>query len=410
MSGPAIDPARVLVVDDTALNRDLLTRRVEKLGHQVRTAENGREALALLRAERFDVVLLDLMMPEIGGEEVLRTMKGEPALMHLPVIMISALDEADTVARCISLGADDYLPKPFDPGILRARVGASLAKKRLHDREQLYARGLERELEIGREIQRSFLPAALPKLPGWDLAAALRPARQVSGDFYDAFVLAEGREVSVVVGDVCDKGVGAALFMALIRSLLRALAEQSDGARWSDPKRESGERRRDVQSRADARREHLLRTVTLTSEYLAGTHGDTNVFATAFFGIVDGETGSIDYVNAGHEPPAISGPGRFEQLAPTGPALGLLPGLVFEVRQARLDPGETLLVWTDGVTEAKSTAGMLLGDGAVLEVARAPAASAGEALDRILSLVDHHAAGAEPADDVTLLVLRRSGA
>ena len=406
---PGVIPARVLVVDDTALNRDLLTRRVEKLGHQVRTAENGREALTLLRAERFDVVLLDLMMPEVGGEEVLRTMKDDPALLHTPVIMISALEDAETVARCIGLGADDYLPKPFDPNILRARLGASLAKKRLHDREQLYARGLERELEIGRDIQRSFLPATLPSLPGWDLAAALRPARQVSGDFYDAFVMAEGREVAFVVGDVCDKGVGAALFMALLRSLLRALAEQSDGARWSDPKREAGERRRDVTGRADARREHLRRTVTLTSEYLAGTHGDTNVFATVFFGIVDGETGELDYVNAGHEPPAICGAGRFEQLAPTGPALGLLPGLVFELGRARLEPGEHLLIWTDGVTEAKSTAGALLGDGAVLELARTPAGSAGEALDRMLSLVDHHAAGAEPADDVTLLVIRRGG-
>ncbi len=401
-------PARVLVVDDTELNRDLLARRVQRLGHEVRTAENGRVALDLVRAEPFDVVLLDVMMPEVGGEEVLREMKGDPALLHVPVIMISALEDAEVVARCISLGADDYLPKPFDPSILRARLGASLAKKRLHDREQVYARSLERELEIGREIQRSFLPAALPVLPGWEVAAGLRPARQVSGDFYDVFPMAGGRELALVVGDVCDKGVGAALFMALIRTMLRALAEQSDGARWTDQVRDA-ERRRDVASRAEARRGHLRRTITLTSEYLAGTHGDTNVFATVFFGILDGETGTLDYVNAGHEPPLVTGSGRALRLAPTGPAVGLMPGLDFAVERVELAPGELFLAWTDGVTEARSLGGELLGEEPVLAAVDAAAAGAAAALGGVLDLVDRHAAGAEPADDVTLLAVRRAG-
>jgi serine phosphatase RsbU (regulator of sigma subunit) len=381
---------------------------VQRLGHEVRTAVDGVEALAMVRAEPFDVVLLDVMMPRVGGEEVLRTMKGDPALFHVPVIMISALEDAEVVARCIGLGADDYLPKPFDPSILKARLGASLAKKRLHDREQLYARSLERELEIGRDIQRSFLPGALPAIPGWQVAAELRPARQVSGDFYDVFPMAGGGEMVLAVGDVCDKGVGAALFMALIRTMLRALAEQSDGARWTDQARE-GERRRDVTSRAEARRNHLRRTLTLTSEYLAGTHGDTNVFATVFFAVLDGETGTLDYINAGHEPPLVAGAGRVARLAPTGPAIGLLPGMEFGVEQVILAPGEHLLVWTDGVTESRSVAGLLLGEEAVLPPAGAAAATAAEALGRVLGLVEQHAAGAEPADDVTLLALRRDG-
>ncbi len=401
-------PARVLVVDDTELNRDLLTRRVQRLGHEVRTAENGRVALERLRAEAIDVVLLDVMMPEVGGEEVLRTMKGDPDLLHVPVIMISALEDAEVVARCISLGADDYLPKPFDPSILRARLGASLAKKRLHDREQVYARSLERELEIGREIQRSFLPAQLPALPGWEVAADLQPARQVSGDFYDVFPMAGGRELALVVGDVCDKGVGAALFMALIRTMLRALAEQSDGARWTDQGRD-GERRREVVDRAEARRGHLRRTLTLTSEYLAGTHGDTNVFATIFIGILDGETGVLDYINAGHEPPLVAGAGRLARLEPSGPAIGLMPGMAFGVERVELAPGEHLLAWTDGVTEARNTAGELLGEEPVLAAAGAAAPTAVAALGRLRDLVAEHAAGAEPADDVTLLAVRRAG-
>ena len=134
---PAPDtPARVLVVDDTELNRDLLGRRVQRLGHEVRTAVDGVEALAMVRAEPFDVVLLDVMMPRVGGEEVLRTMKGDPALLHVPVIMISALEDMESVVRAIELGAEDYLPKPFNPVLLRARINGCLTRKRLDDLER----------------------------------------------------------------------------------------------------------------------------------------------------------------------------------------------------------------------------------------------------------------------------------
>ena len=128
------------------------------------------------------------------------------------------------------LGADDFLPKPFDPLLLKARLGASLARKRLHDRERLYAESLVRELELGRRIQTSFLPDALPAPPGYEVAARFRAARQVSGDFYDAFAPPGRSELVLVVGDVCGKGVAAALFMAVLRSL-RAGAGGRVGAR-----------------------------------------------------------------------------------------------------------------------------------------------------------------------------------
>jgi adenylate cyclase len=127
---------RVLIVDDDRINRMLLTRGVEQAGHLVRTAENGRDALALLREEPYDVVLLDIVMPELDGVSVLEQIKSDLRLQHVPVIMISAVDEIDSVVRCIEMGAEDYLPKPFDPVLLRARINAGLASKRLHDVEQ----------------------------------------------------------------------------------------------------------------------------------------------------------------------------------------------------------------------------------------------------------------------------------
>ena len=131
MSG---DGPAILVVDDNEDNCYTLTRRLKRQGYDnVATAGHGRQALELLAARPFDLVLLDVMMPDMNGYEVLETMKADPALRGIPVVMISALDEVDSVARCIELGADDYLAKPFDPTLLRTRVRDCLEKKRLRD-------------------------------------------------------------------------------------------------------------------------------------------------------------------------------------------------------------------------------------------------------------------------------------
>ncbi|MDP2878258.1 MAG: response regulator, partial [Sulfuricella sp.] len=133
----------LLVVDDNDATRDLLSRRLERLGHRVAMAADGRQALAAMASTSFDLVLLDVMMPEMDGHETLKRIKSDDALRHIPVIMISALDEISSIVRCIEMGAEDYIPKPFDPVLLRARIGASLEKKRLRDQEVVYRRQIE---------------------------------------------------------------------------------------------------------------------------------------------------------------------------------------------------------------------------------------------------------------------------
>jgi adenylate cyclase len=133
---------RVLVVDDDKVNRMLLTRSLEREGHRVRCADNGVEALELLHEDPCDVVLLDIVMPELDGVSVLQRVKSDPALHDVPVIMISGVDDTASVVRCIEIGADDYLPKPFDPVLLRARINAGLMKKRLHELERERVRGV----------------------------------------------------------------------------------------------------------------------------------------------------------------------------------------------------------------------------------------------------------------------------
>ncbi len=153
--------SRILVVDDNAANRDLLTRRLSREGHLVEAVEDGRSALHQVASDHFDLVLLDLMMPEMNGFEVLCRMKADPALRDVPVIMISALDEIDSIVRCIEAGAEDYLPKPFNPVLLRARINAALEKKRLRDREHAFTRQLQTEKDKSEILLLHILPKSV---------------------------------------------------------------------------------------------------------------------------------------------------------------------------------------------------------------------------------------------------------
>jgi class 3 adenylate cyclase len=166
----AIDPAAgprpdegglVLVVEDNEINRDILARRLLREGYEVECANDGVEALERVRARRFDLVLLDVLMPNLNGYQVLERLKADGGSRDIPVIMISAVDEIETIVRCIEMGAEDYLPKPFNPVLLRARVGASMEKKRLRDREQAYLAQLRAEREKSERLLLNVLPAAI---------------------------------------------------------------------------------------------------------------------------------------------------------------------------------------------------------------------------------------------------------
>src|SRR5512139_2209435 len=282
---------KILIVDDEPFNVDYLEQELEEADYETIAAVDGQDALDKVHSETPDLVLLDIMMPVMDGFEVLSRLKTDPDTRDIPVIVISASNNLSSVVRGIQLGADDYLPKPFEPVLLHARISSSMQKKRLHDLEQLYLQSLERELEIAREIQMDFLPAVLPKVDGWEIAACFKAAREVAGDFYDAFLLPDGN-LACVIGDVCGKGVGAALFMTLFRSLIRATAT-SDVSR-------SGE---DMKALAPA--ERLRHVISFTNHYLVTTHGEANMFATVFIGIFDLQQGVLTYINCGNEPPLL---------------------------------------------------------------------------------------------------------
>ena len=156
----SVPEARILVVDDNDDNRYTLSRRLNRLGYtELETAINGVEALAKLENTLFDIILLDIMMPEMNGYETLEQIKKDSRLRHIPVIMISAADELDSIVRCIELGAEDFLPKPFNPTLLQARVSASLEKKRLRDREEAFRAQIVQEKRRADDLLYSIIPA-----------------------------------------------------------------------------------------------------------------------------------------------------------------------------------------------------------------------------------------------------------
>jgi adenylate cyclase len=160
-SAPPHETGRILVVDDNTSNRDLLFRRLSHDGHHVARAESGHRALKIVEVENFDLILLDLMMPDLNGFQVLQRLKTDERLHDIPVIMISGLQEVDSVIRCIEAGAEDYLPKPFSPVLLRARISACLERKRWRDRERRYMERIELERKRHETLLRNILPGQI---------------------------------------------------------------------------------------------------------------------------------------------------------------------------------------------------------------------------------------------------------
>ena len=403
----------LLVVDDNQLNRDSLSRILNRQGYRVETAENGLEALERLHCQDFDLVLLDIMMPVMNGYEVLKHLKADAKLRRIPVIVVSANEEIESVVQCIELGAEDYLPKPFNRVLLQARITASLERKRLYDQEQQYLELVRRELATGRQIQTDFLPPELPRLNGLELAACFKPAREVAGDFFDAFVL-PGNRVVLVVADVCDKGVGAALFMALTRSLLRVLAQQA-AARLqllaSDPEQHFvlvKDKKLPEGLLLAAPTYEILQAVKLANDYITLNHNRVDMFATLFFGVLELNTGKLAYINAGHEAPLHLGSNTLRgRLKATGPAVGVMPGANFGIRQVQFEPGDGFLAYTDGVTEARNQAGQFFGEKQLVQIAvesfEQAQVSAEGLIQKLEGLIQSYIAGGEPGDDITML-------
>jgi sigma-B regulation protein RsbU (phosphoserine phosphatase) len=384
--------AKILVVDDVAENRDLLVRRLKRLElTDIDQAENGVLALAAIKAKAYDLVLLDIMMPELDGFGVLTTLRDEKLAVDLPVIVISAMSEMDAVVRCVELGAEDFLFKPFNPTLLRARVIATLEKKAMRDsiREELRRKQLE--LNEARTLQLALAPESFAgELGGVPLSidVILEPAKEVGGDLVDHFSV--GNKLVMLVGDVSDKGAGAALMMARTHSIFRSYAGRPDAeAMFGDPA--------NAMNQANA-------------ALAVGNSGC--MFVTMLLGVLDLATRELRYVRAGHVPPFHrNGTGAVTRLeAPGGPPLGLFEDIVYQQASATLAPGDRLLILTDGFTEAHDAGNQLYGDDRVVTFVAALVPGAADPLPNLIRDVRAFEAGLPAFDDMAAILLTLGGA
>jgi phosphoserine phosphatase RsbU/P len=386
----AEDTSRVLIADDNKVNRLLLSRSVELLGHGVSLAENGRIALERLRTEPFDLLLLDIEMPELDGFAVLEQLKADSQSREVPVIVTSSVEGLDNIVRCINLGAEDYLRKPVNQVLLKARIAASLEKKRLRDKVRAALARLEEELSQARRLQLGMLPRVFPACTSQqpvEIHALMEPAREVGGDLYDFFYASE-HQFCFLVGDVSGKGAAAAMFMARTRSLVRMAVQL-----WQ---KTSGDQITP------------MRIVEAVNHELCQNNRD-RMFVTLFLGVLDAKTGVLTYVNAGHLAPCVlHASGSIESVGdkPAMP-LAVRAGAAYQERTVTLLPGDTVFVFSDGVTEAMNVADELYGNDRLQADLRAASALTPEEIVRAIKVqVDAFTEGALKFDDVTMLALR----
>ena len=325
----------ILVVDDLKENRELLFRRLAPLGYSVLMADNGQHALESVAANPPDVILLDILMPGLDGFEVLRRLKADPATQHIPIIMLSALDDEPGIARCIEMGAEDYLAKPFNPVFLRARVGACMEKKRLRDREKAtYEKLLHSQKKLAGELAeaaayvRSLLPA--PLAGAVQAEWCFQPSAELGGDAFGYHWL-DPDHLAIYLLDVCGHGVGAALLSV---SVLNALRMQTlPGTHFSKPAEVLAA---------------LNRTFRMDSQ--------NNLFFTLWYGVYRPSNRELAFASGGH-PPAlllVAEPGNEPLTVPLhaeGPAVGCLEEARYSTAVQEIPPGARLMVYSDGVFE-----------------------------------------------------------
>jgi len=373
----------ILVVDDTPANLRLLSQMLSEQGYGVRAVTSGARALASVQAAPPDLILLDIKMPGMNGYNVCKHLKADPNTRHIPIIFISALDEIQGKVQAFAVGGVDYITKPFQFEEVLARVETHLALRRLQEQLRDANRILQRELALAGKVQASFLPSELPVPAGWQIVAALKPASQTSGDFYDAISLPEGR-LGLLVADVVDKGAGAALFMALSWILIRTYALEHP----TQP-------------------ELVLSTVN--HRVLVETQ--TDQFVTVFYGILDPAAGTLTYCNAGHPPPYLFGPRHGAVARPlnkTGMALGAIETATWEQATVQIDPRDVLVLYSDGITDAENRQRVSFGHERLKATVRASLGrSAQEIQNALLIEIEQFVSEAIQFDDVTLMVVVR---
>jgi sigma-B regulation protein RsbU (phosphoserine phosphatase) len=328
------DRGHILVVDDIPDNRDLLARLLQREGYTSVLAVDGLEALEVLRREAVDAVLMDVMMPRLDGIGALEAIQRHPDWRHVPVIMISADNDEEKVLKCLEVGAVDYLKKPIVRPLLRARVNASVERKRLRDREQQALRALsESQARLSAELAeaaayvQSLLPAR--QVLGFAASWTFRPSTSLGGDFLGYHAI-DADHAALYLLDVSGHGVGAALLSISVANALRS------------------------ESLADVDFRHPAQVLAALNDAfpMEANHG---MYFTLWYGVYRRPTRTLSYATGGHPPALLLPPGGtaadVRALRTPGLTVGFMEGAAFQSAEEVVPPGTTLCLFSDGAYE-----------------------------------------------------------
>ena len=388
-------PGRILVVDDNIFGRKILSRQLERQGHEVRVAADGLSALELLRVESFDVAILDVVMPGLNGYQLLERIKADETLKWVRPIVISSLDDPRTIARCIQLGAEDYLARDYEPAILKARIESCLEKKRMREEQELYVAALleareklEQELRGGAAYVRSLLPKRL-SVPGLAVDWEFIPSASLGGDAFGYHILGgEGLaglgKLALYLIDVSGHGIEAALFSATLMNMLKT--QGLPGADFADP-----------------------------SSVLAGLNASfrmedqNNLYFTAWYGVWDSSADALRYSGAGSTPAILLTPGgEAAALSGDGTIIGAYQDARYDTKTVAVPRGSSLYVFSDGIFEFRAKDGSIFGIDRFkrLLVGAAGEGGRGPTLHRILECAKAECSTGRFPDDISFVEAR----
>ncbi len=332
---------RILVVDDDAFNREILSRHLERQGHVVCQAPNGREAFSILSEAPFDIVVLDVMMPGMNGFQFLEAVREDERFRDISTIVVSALDDSASMARCLELGAEDYLPRDFDPVILKARIDSLLEKKEYkRENDEALRRLIETQDRLAAELHDAavYVRSLLPKKLRWKGVSAdwqFIPSLSLGGDCFYYHRIDDDR-LALYLLDVSGHGIQAALLSATIMNMLRGLS--LGGVDYGSPS--------SVLSR-------LNRSFRIEDQ--------NNMFFTIWYGVYDASARRLRYASAGSPPAILIGPGGdVSELVGDGPVIGVDESATFGEFDEAIDPSSNLYLFSDGLFEIRTKAGSFL--------------------------------------------------
>jgi len=385
-------PHRILVVDDEPDLEILITqkfrKRIRERDLDFVFAGNGQEALAKLESNGgMDVVLTDINMPVMDGLTLLSNLRQRHPMLRS--VIVSAYGDMSNIRMALNRGAFDFVTKPIDFRDLEITLDKTIReavaqKEAAADRERLLA--IQKELDVAREIQESIVPREFPPYPEREelsIHASMLPAKEVGGDFFDFFVIDRDR-IGFAIGDVSGKGVPAALFMAVSRTLLRATA-----SRGSAP-------------------DECMRQVN----QILHQESISSMFVTCFYGVLNTRTGEIHYSNGGHNLPYIlRTDGRVEAMEPFGGLiLGAFKHSAYETGEITLQPGDCIFLYTDGITEAMNPDGEQFSNERLVEsLQRVNGSPVEDIVGKVIDNVKEFTAGATQSDDMTILAVKYAG-